>query len=160
MFASGSKEKNSRTSVKLKRRKRREHSCTGFKPIKKAKTSSTYSTILVTVYVGELPKLRGQFGEKYFDYNSVSPECSDKPENNILTTSSSTSSIAARCARGLDAVHSRKLSAILGGSTSTRPGVRKFTFKTCDFIDISNATIPIALGGSTTTSPPIVIVIL
>jgi hypothetical protein len=33
-------------------------------------------------------------------------------------------------------------------------------FKTCDFIDISNATIPIALGGSTTTSPPIVIVIL
>jgi hypothetical protein len=32
--------------------------------------------------------------------------------------------------------------------------------KTCDFIDINNATIPTALGGSTTTSPPIVIVIL
>jgi hypothetical protein len=38
--------------------------------------------------------------------------------------------------------------------------VRKITFKTCDFIDISNATIPITLGGSTTTSPPIVVVIL
>jgi hypothetical protein len=38
--------------------------------------------------------------------------------------------------------------------------VRKLIFKTCDFIDISNATIPIALGGSATTSPPIVIVIL
>jgi hypothetical protein len=33
-------------------------------------------------------------------------------------------------------------------------------FKTCDFTDISNATIPTALGGSTTTSPPIVVVIL
>jgi hypothetical protein len=38
--------------------------------------------------------------------------------------------------------------------------VRKITIKTCDFVDISNATIPTALGGSTTTSPPIVIVIL
>jgi hypothetical protein len=63
-------------------------------------------------------------------------------------------------ARGLAAAHSRKLSTTLGGSTSTRPGVRKFTFKTCDFVDISNATIPTALGGSTATSPPIVIVIL
>jgi hypothetical protein len=32
--------------------------------------------------------------------------------------------------------------------------------KTCDFIDICNATISTALGGSTTTSPSIVIVIL
>jgi hypothetical protein len=32
--------------------------------------------------------------------------------------------------------------------------------KTCDFIDISNATISTTLGGSTTTLPPIVIVIL
>jgi hypothetical protein len=32
--------------------------------------------------------------------------------------------------------------------------------KTCDFVDISNATIPTTLGGSTTTSPPIVIEIL
>jgi hypothetical protein len=61
---------------------------------------------------------------------------------------------------GLAAAHSRKLSATLGGSTSTHPGVRKITLKTCDFVDISNATIPTALGGSTTTSPPIVIVIL
>jgi hypothetical protein len=63
-------------------------------------------------------------------------------------------------ARGLANAHSRKLSATLGGSTSTRPGVRKITLKTCDFIDISNATIPTALGGSTTTSHPIVILIL
>jgi hypothetical protein len=38
--------------------------------------------------------------------------------------------------------------------------MQKITFKTCDFVDISNATIPTTLGGSTTTSPPIVIVIL
>jgi hypothetical protein len=38
--------------------------------------------------------------------------------------------------------------------------VRKITLKTCDFIDISNATILTALGGSTTISPPIVIMIL
>jgi hypothetical protein len=63
-------------------------------------------------------------------------------------------------ARGLATAHSRKLSATLGGSTSTRPGVQKITFKTYDFVDISNATIPTALVGSTTTSPPIVIVIL
>jgi hypothetical protein len=57
-------------------------------------------------------------------------------------------------------VQSRKLLATLGGSTSTRPRVRKITLKTCDFIDINNATISMTLGGSTTTSPPIVIVIL
>jgi hypothetical protein len=50
--------------------------------------------------------------------------------------------------------------ATLGGSTSARPGVRKPILKTYDFIDISNMTIPTALGGSTTPSPPIVIVIL
>jgi hypothetical protein len=38
--------------------------------------------------------------------------------------------------------------------------VRKLILKTCDFVDISNATIPTMLGGSTTTSSPIVIVIL
>jgi hypothetical protein len=32
--------------------------------------------------------------------------------------------------------------------------VRKITLKTCDFIDISNATIPTMLGGSTTTRLP------
>jgi hypothetical protein len=32
--------------------------------------------------------------------------------------------------------------------------------KNCDFIDISNATIPTTLGGSTTTLPPIMVVIL
>jgi hypothetical protein len=38
--------------------------------------------------------------------------------------------------------------------------VRNLILKTCDFIDISNATIPTALGGLTTTSPPIVVVII
>jgi hypothetical protein len=38
--------------------------------------------------------------------------------------------------------------------------VRKFTLKICDFVDISNTTIPATLGGSTTTSPLIVVVIL
>jgi hypothetical protein len=49
---------------------------------------------------------------------------------------------------------------MIGGSTSTRPGVRKITLKTCDFVDISNTAISTALGGSTSTSPPIVIVII
>jgi hypothetical protein len=38
--------------------------------------------------------------------------------------------------------------------------VRKITLKTYDFVDISNATIPTAFGGSTTTSPLIVAMIL
>jgi hypothetical protein len=74
---------------------------------------------------GELSELRGQFEDKYFDYNDVSPERSDNPEKNTSTTSSSTSSTAASTAachaRGLIIAHSRKLSATLGGSTSTRP---------------------------------------
>jgi hypothetical protein len=83
-------------------------------------------------------------------------------EENILTTSTSSTTVStATCyARGLAAAHSRKLSATLGGSTSTRPWVRELTLKTCDFIDIGNATIPTTLGGSTTTLPPIVILIL
>jgi hypothetical protein len=38
--------------------------------------------------------------------------------------------------------------------------VQKLILKTCDFINISNVTIPTTFGGSTTTSPPIVVVIL
>jgi hypothetical protein len=38
--------------------------------------------------------------------------------------------------------------------------LQKITFKTYDFVDISNTAIPSTLGGSTSTSPPIVIVIL
>jgi hypothetical protein len=90
-----------------------------------------------------LPDYADNSEEKYFDYFIIF-----------------TASTAACHARGLAAAHSRKLSAMLGDSTSTRPGVRKITLKTCDFIDISNATIPTVLGGSTTASPPIVIVIL
>jgi hypothetical protein len=49
-----------------------------------------------------------------------------QPKENILTTSSSTSSTTSVSAvphhsRGLVVMHSRKLSAMLGGSTSTRP---------------------------------------
>jgi hypothetical protein len=38
--------------------------------------------------------------------------------------------------------------------------VQKITLETYDFVDISNTAIPTALGGSTTASPPIMIVIL
>jgi hypothetical protein len=38
--------------------------------------------------------------------------------------------------------------------------VRKITLKTCDFVDFSKAIIPTTLGGSTTASPPIMVVIL
>jgi hypothetical protein len=38
--------------------------------------------------------------------------------------------------------------------------VRKLIFKAYDFVDISNAMIPTALGGSTITLPPIMVVIL
>jgi hypothetical protein len=38
--------------------------------------------------------------------------------------------------------------------------VRKFILKTYDFVDINNTTIATVLGGSTTTLPPIMIVIL
>jgi hypothetical protein len=51
--------------------------------------------------------------------------CSNNPEKNTSTTSSSTSSTTASTAvcyaRGFAAAHSRKLSATIGGSTSTRP---------------------------------------
>jgi hypothetical protein len=38
--------------------------------------------------------------------------------------------------------------------------VRKITLKTYNFVDSSNTAIPTALGGSTTASPSIVVVIL
>jgi hypothetical protein len=38
--------------------------------------------------------------------------------------------------------------------------VRKITIKAYDFVDITNATIPTAPGGSTTALPPIVDTIL
>jgi hypothetical protein len=110
--------------------------------------------------------------DSYRSYNSTFQVCTGElqgllgqPEENISTTSSSTSSTtststAAYHAQGLIAAYSRKLSATLGGSTSTRPGVQKIILKTYDFVDVSNAMIPTTLGGSTTTSPPIVVVIL
>jgi hypothetical protein len=82
---------------------------------------TTGKPAILTNYEDSVNKLE----EKYFDYNGVSLDRSDNPEKNISTTSSSRSSIAACHARGLAVAHSRKLSATLGGSTSTRPGVRK-----------------------------------
>jgi hypothetical protein len=80
-------------------------------------------------YIGESSGLLRQPREKYFDYivDYITPlRASTMPCH----------------ARGLTVVHSCKLSATLGGSTSTRPEVRKITLKIYDFIDISNATIP------------------
>jgi hypothetical protein len=96
---------------------------------------------------------------------AIHRDYSDNPEKNILTTlpstSSTTSASTATCqARGLAITHSHKLSTTLGGSTSTRSGVRNLILKTYDFVDINNAMIPTTLGGSTTTLPPIVIAIL
>jgi hypothetical protein len=109
-------------------------------------------------YTGVLPALLGQ-PEKI-----IRLLCSDNSKKKTSTTSSSTSSTtastAACYARGLTTAHSRKLSTTFGGSTSTRPRVRKITIKTYDFVGTGNAMIPTALGGSTTTSPSTVIVIL
>jgi hypothetical protein len=92
-----------------------------------------------------------QLEEKYFDYFVF----------NIVDYIAPLRVSAVPCyARELAVTHSRKLSATLGGSTLTRPGVQKIILKTCDFIDISHATIPMTLGGSTTTSPSIVDTIL
>jgi hypothetical protein len=106
-------------------------------------------TVKITqaVCAGELPKLRGQSEENSLTISS-------------LISSTISASTAACHARGLVIVHSRKLSVTLGGSTSTRPWVRKLIVKTCDFVDINKTAIPATLGGSTTTSPPIVVVIL
>jgi hypothetical protein len=110
-----------------------------------------------TVCADELQKLCGQLGEKIF---RLLIELLGQLEKNISTTSSTTFASTTAChARGLVVAHSRKLSATLRGSTSTRPGVQKITIKTCDFVGTDNTTIPTALGGSTTTLPPIVIVI-
>jgi hypothetical protein len=38
--------------------------------------------------------------------------------------------------------------------------VQKITLKICDFVDISNRAIPTALGGSTITLSPVMVVIL
>jgi hypothetical protein len=35
-------------------------------------------------YTGVLPALLGQLGEKYFDYNSVLPDCLNNPEEKIF----------------------------------------------------------------------------
>jgi hypothetical protein len=97
---------------------------------------------------GELRRPSRQPEGKYFDYFAF----------NIVDCNVNRGLL--RSGQGLTAAHSRKLSVTLGGSTSTHPGVRKITLKTCNFVDISNTAIPTVLGGSTTTSPSIVIVIL
>jgi hypothetical protein len=89
-----------------------------------------------------------------------------QPEENILITwlltSSTTASTVACQVWGLIDVHSCKLSATLGGSTSTRPGVRKIVLKSQDlqFCWHQQHGDPTVLGGSTKTLSPIVVVIL
>jgi hypothetical protein len=107
-------------------------------------------------------------------YSGESLDCIDNLEKNISTTRRANRTTRRKIFWLLRLQHhrlrlatlgglpsrTRALSATLGGSTSTCPWVRNLILKTCDFVDISNATIPTALGGSTTTSPLIVIVIL
>jgi hypothetical protein len=102
-----------------------------------------------------IEKHEEKYLENYIINIDYSLDSTDNPEKNTATTSSLTSSNAA-----CHLAHSRKLSATLGGLTSTCPGVRKITLQTCDFVDISNTAILGALGGSMATSPPIVVVIL
>jgi hypothetical protein len=94
----------------------------------------------------ELSELLEQLGEKYFDYFTF----------NIVDCSLNCGLLRSG-ARRRAVTNYRQCS---GGSTSTRPGVQKITLKAYDFVDISNTTISTALRGSTTTSPPIMIVIL
>jgi hypothetical protein len=89
--------------------------------------------------------LLGQLGEKYFDYFVC----------NIIDYS-------VNCGLSRSGARRRTLAQTIGntrGLDINSPGVQKITLKTCDFIDISNTTIPTALGGSTTASPLILIMI-
>jgi hypothetical protein len=83
----------------------------------------------------------GQLGENYFDYFIFNIVDFGLPRSGA---------------------HRRTLAhlALLGGSTSPLLCVRKLAFKTCDFVDISNTTLPTTVRGSTTTLPLIVVVIL
>jgi hypothetical protein len=98
--------------------------------------------------VARYQQLLGQLGKKYFDYFIFNIVDYIRIDCDLLRPGA------------LVVTHSCKLSATLGGSTSTHPGVRKITLKTRDFVDISNATIPVVLEGSTITSPLIVVMIL
>jgi hypothetical protein len=86
--------------------------------------------------------LRGQLEEKYFDYLVFK----------IID-----------CGFPCLGARRRALAQTIGNARRLNinsPRSAKITLKTCDFVDIGNATIPTTLGGSTTTSPPIVVVIL
>jgi hypothetical protein len=94
----------------------------------------------------EISLLLGQIGEKYFDYLVF----------NIVD-------YGVNCGLLRSGARRRALAQAIGiarGSTSTRPGVWKITLKSCNFVDISNTAIPTTFGGSTTTSPPIMVEIL
>jgi hypothetical protein len=96
-------------------------------------------------------------------YSSDLPHSTQTTPDNSKKNSSTTSSLQRQLRLVTLGARHRALTQTIDnarGLTSTRLGVRKLIFKTCDFVDISNAMIPTALGGSTTTSPPIVIVIL
>jgi hypothetical protein len=88
----------------------------------------------------------GQPGEKYFDYFVF----------NIVDC-------GVNCGLSRSGARHRALAQTIGnarGLDINSPRSAENHLKICDFIDISNATIPTTLGGSTTTSPPIVVVIL
>jgi hypothetical protein len=94
----------------------------------------------------ELSELLGQLSEKYFDYFVF----------NIIDYS-------VNCGLLRLGARRRELAQTIGnarGLDINSLGVWKITLKTCDFVDISNTAISTALGGSTTASLPIVIVIL
>jgi hypothetical protein len=93
-----------------------------------------------------LTSLLGQSEEKYFDYlvfNIV--DCGVNYDLPRLGTRHRALAQTIGNTRGLDI---------------NSPRSAENHLKTCDFIDISNATIPTTLGGSTTASPPIVDTIL
>jgi hypothetical protein len=91
-----------------------------------------------------LAELLGQSKEKYYDYlifNFV--------DYGLIRSGAHRRALAQNYRQRSGARH--QLAPECGSSSSA--------LKTYDFVDISNATIPTALGGSTTTSPPIVVVI-
>jgi hypothetical protein len=97
-----------------------------------------------------LAGLLGQLEEKYFDYFVF----------NIIDYIAPLCASAVPCyAWELVVAHSR-IRQRSGARHQLAPECGKSPSKTCNFVNISNTVIPTTLEGSTTTSPPIVIVIL
>jgi hypothetical protein len=101
------------------------------------------------VCVGESQELRGQLKEKYFDYNGVTPDCPDNPKKIFRLFRLQHRWL--RCQLWL---------ITLEGSISTHPGVRKSPSRPAISSTSATRQSQTTLGGLTTASPPIVIVIL